>query len=248
MKRSPLDRVFLSAHWRWLVMLNWQIDPNLLAQDVPSGTQLDFFAGKTYVSIVGFLFQKTKLLGLPVPFHRHFEELNLRFYVRRNEGDELRRGVAFISELVPKWAIAATARRLFNENYVALPMKHDVQVNSNHEQHISVNYQWRYSGGWHRVSANGTGKPQPLAEGSMEQFIAEHYWGYSRQRDGSTLEYRVRHEPWQIWPAQNVEFSCHAESQYGNRFTHPLSRKPDSVFIADGSPVTVSFPRRLPSE
>ncbi len=95
MTRTSLQRVFLSAHWRWLTMLNWEVDPQLLQKHVPFGTELDFFKGSTFVSIVGFLFQKTRLLRLPIPGHTSFEELNLRFYVQRQEQDELRRGVAF---------------------------------------------------------------------------------------------------------------------------------------------------------
>ena len=245
MKRSPLNRTFLSAHWRWLVMLNWRIDPEVLKGDVPAGTELDFFGGQTYVSLVGFLFQKTRLLGVPVPFHRNFEELNLRFYVHRDEDDERRRGVAFISELVPKRAIATIARRFYNENYVALPMHHDVSVNSDLEA-IDVKYGWQKHGKCNHVRASGLGKPQALIPGSLEKFIAEHYWGYSAQRDGTTLEYRVRHDPWCIWQAQDVEIDCDMGTQYGSRFASFLSRPPESAFIADGSPITVSFPRRLP--
>lgn len=244
MATSPLDRVFLSAHWRWLVMLNWKVEPELLRRHVPYGTEIDFFNGSTFVSIVGFLFQKTRLLGLPVPGHTNFEELNLRFYVRRQEPDECRRGVAFISELVPKRAIALIARKFYNENYSAVPMKHDVAFQSDQEM-INVRYDWKSKGQWNHVSALANAPPKPLAEGSLEHFIAEHYWGYSQQRDGSTFEYRVQHPPWQVWKADDVEFECDVQNLYGEHFHTTLSRRPDSAFIADGSPVTVSFPRRI---
>ena len=244
MAKSPLDRVFLSAHWRWLVMLNWEVAPELLRHDVPHGTELDFFNGKTYVSIVGFLFQKTRLLGMPIPWHTHFEELNLRFYVNRRENEENRRGVAFISELVPKRAIATIARKFYNENYTATAMKHDVNYDSRRET-IRVRYDWRSKEKWNHIRAQANSPPKPLVADSLEQFIAEHYWGYSQQRDGSTFEYRVRHPSWQVWRADESEFSCDVLNQYGDRFQETLSRTPDSSFIAVGSPVTVSFPRRI---
>ena len=76
-------RRFLTAEWRYLVMLNYQIEPDLLRPFLPQGTELDSWQGQTFVSIVGFNFLNTRLLGLPIPGHINFEELNLRFYVRR---------------------------------------------------------------------------------------------------------------------------------------------------------------------
>jgi uncharacterized protein YqjF (DUF2071 family) len=245
---SPLDRVFLSARWRSLVMLNWEIDPDILRSEVPFGTELDFFEGRTFVSIVGFLFDQTRLLGVPIPFHRQFEELNLRFYVARREQDEFRRGVAFISELVPKWAIAYTARRFYNEHYISVPMKH--QIEKGDDGSIAARYQWmsptpQAKSQWSHVAARGIGPPVPLEDASLEQFIAEHYWGYSQQRNGSTFEYQVKHPAWRVWPATEVEFQCDVEGLYGAKYSEVLNRSPDSAFIADGSAVTVSFPRRI---
>src|SRR5580700_8862590 len=115
--------MFLSAEWRDLVMLNYEVDGTLLTGFIPPGTVLDSFHGRTYVSLVGFQFLRTKLFGLlPVPFHTDFDEVNLRFYVRRKEGQEERRGVVFIAEIVPKRAIAQLARFAYGENYVSLPM------------------------------------------------------------------------------------------------------------------------------
>ena len=244
MATTPLNRVFLSAHWRWLTMLNWEVDPELLQSRVPHGTQLDFFHGATYVSVVGFLFQRTRLLGLPIPGHTNFEELNLRFYVCREEGGELRQGVAFISELVPKRAIAAIARKCYNENYVAVPMRHEVKYDSDADT-IQTRFDWQARKRWNHLAAAGITSSQPLEEGSLEQFIAEHYWGYSGQRDGSTFEYRVQHPPWRIWQATELEYLCDVDQLYGAEFQATLSRPPDSAFIADGSSVTVSFPRRI---
>src|ERR1700693_3806285 len=129
---SQSGRVFLSAEWRDLVMLNYEVEPNLLSRYVPPGTALDSFKGRTYLSLVGFRFCRTKLLGcLPIPFHANFDEVNLRFYVRRKEGSEDRRGVVFIAEVVPRYAIAATARFLYEENYRYCPMSHHVEEGTN---------------------------------------------------------------------------------------------------------------------
>tara|TARA_R110002049_G_scaffold285698_1_gene466682 strand:+ start:63335 stop:64075 length:741 start_codon:yes stop_codon:yes gene_type:complete len=245
-------------------MLNWQIDPELVAPLVPLGTEIDFHDDKTYVSIVGFMFLDTCVLGMPIPFHRNFEELNLRFYVRRLEEPPIRsdsaptikRGVAFVSELVPRWAIAAVARRGYNEQYDAVPMRHSIVRDANdgsidndgsigNDGSIDVEYQWKYQGRWNSIAARGSGRASPLVADSHEQFIAEHYWGYSQQRDGSTFEYQVKHVPWNVWQAASFRFDCDVMAQYGDGFAETLSRTPDSAFIADGSAVTVSRPRRI---
>ncbi len=231
-------------------MLNWEIDPKIVAPLVPFGTEIDFHQEKTFVSVVGFMFLNTRVLGIPIPFHRNFEELNLRFYIRRVEPASsaaeptIKRGVGFVSELVPRWAIATTARWGYNEKYDSVPMRHAISGGSPDEP-IDVEYRWKHHGCWNRISATGQGQAKPADEGSREQFIAEHYWGYSAQRDGTTLEYQVKHPPWNVWQAVDVEFDCDVARQYGDQFAKTLSREPDSAFIADGSPITVSRPRRI---
>src|SRR4026208_556537 len=93
---------FLTAEWRRLAMLSFEIDPRVLSPLVPAGTELDEWQGRTFASLVGFLFLDTRVFGLAVPFHRNFEEVNLRFYVRRMASDGLRRGVVFVKEIVPR--------------------------------------------------------------------------------------------------------------------------------------------------
>lgn len=236
-------RVFLSAEWRDLVMLNYEVDPALLSRYVPQGTSLDSFQGKTYVSLVGFRFCRTKLLGhFPIPVHSNFEEVNLRFYVRRNEGGEERRGVVFIAEVVPKRAIATTARLLFGENYVCLPMKHRIENNGSAK---SVEYQWRVDSEWCRISVKTSGLPKPAVEESLEQFITEHYWGYSRQRGGGSLEYHVEHVPWKVWATPEARFEGDVSALYGKELSAALQRRAESAFVADGSPVVVFRGKRL---
>ena len=36
------------------------------------------------MSVVGFMFADTRIRGIAIPFHRTFEEVNLRFYVKRS--------------------------------------------------------------------------------------------------------------------------------------------------------------------
>jgi Uncharacterized conserved protein (COG2071) len=149
---SQSRRVFLSAEWRDLVMLNYEVEPGLLSRYVPPGTVLDSFQGRTYLSLVGFRFCHTKLLGcFPVPFHSNFDEVNLRFYVRRKERcDEDRRGVVFIAEVVPMRAIAATARIVYGENYKHFPMRHRIETEGVSR---TAEYQWQLGEQWCGLSA-----------------------------------------------------------------------------------------------
>ena len=221
-------------------MFNYEMDPSLLVPLVPCGTELDTWNGTTYASIVAFRFQRTRILGLPVPLHRDFEEANLRFYVRRRSAAESRRGVVFIREIVPRRAVAALARWLYNEPYRALPMRSSVATTPE----LSVQYSWRLSTDWHTVAAR-TGQSLALpGAGSFEQFIAEHYWGYTHQADGSTIEYHVTHPPWAVAPAEFHRVDADLTAVYGPALAAHLA-KPVSVFLANGSPVTVSRPVSL---
>jgi uncharacterized protein len=234
---SQTERVFLSAEWRDLVMLNYDVEPGLLNQYVPPGASLDSFNGRTYLSLVGFRFRNTKLFGcFPVPFHTNFDEVNLRFYVRRKEGSHDRRGVVFIAEVVPRLAIAATARLVYGENYTCLPMRHRIETEGMCKR---AEYQWQVGGQWCRISAQTVGHPKHPQEGSLEQFITEHYWGYSSERSGGCLEYHVSHVPWHVWATTAAGFEGEASALYGRELGAVLQRRPDCAFVADGSPVVV---------
>jgi uncharacterized protein len=234
---------FLTARWIHLAMINYEADPALLRELAPAGTALDDFAGRTFLSIVGFQFLDTRVRGLAVPCHRDFDEVNLRFYVRRDEPEGVRRGVVFVREIVPRAAIAWLARRLYNENYVARPMSHLDEVGRTPEPRVV--YRWRHAGRTHQLAVRVAGEPSLPAEDGEESFITEHYWGYVRQRDAATLEYRVEHPRWRVWRATEAELDCDAASVYGDRFASALSGTPSSAFLAEGSAVTVRRGRRL---
>jgi uncharacterized protein YqjF (DUF2071 family) len=229
--------VFLTAEWRDLVMLNYEVESALLAEFVPRGTQLDLHGGKTYVSLVGFRFLRTRIFGvLPIPFHANFDEINLRFYVRRREGDGVKRGVVFIREIVPRRTIAFVARIAYGERYERRPMRHNLHRGPTK---IEAHYEWLSGCKWGGLHVAATGAASLPAEGSLEQFITEHYWGYAGQRDGRCIEYQVRHEPWRVWNCTSAAFDGYATDLYGQALASVVARKPDSAFLAEGSAVQV---------
>jgi uncharacterized protein YqjF (DUF2071 family) len=229
-------RPFLTARWEHLAMLNFEIDPAFLAPYVPAGTELDFHEGRTFVSLVGFQFRDTRVRGWAIPRHRNFEELNLRFYVRRFVKGELRRGVVFIKELVPRHAVTAVARWVYGENYATHAMRSRVEQA---QSSIAVEYAWHAGRRWHRMQVCGAGEPQPAAIGSEERFITEHYWGYTRRSVTVTHEYEVAHPSWNLWSIRHYELDCDAAQLYGTTFARTLSQRPSSVLLADGSPIVV---------
>ena len=234
-------RPFLTAQWRAVVMLNYEVDPALLSELIPSGTELDLWQGRCFISLVGFRFLDMKVLGVPILFHRDFDEINLRLYVQRHEGNELKRGVAFIREIVPHRAVATIARVLYNEQYVTRPTSHRLE-RSNAD--MAVHYFWAGPHDRGQLNIAVRGDPEFPAEGSLEQFIVEHYWGYSAQRDGGCLEYRVQHPPWRVWRAHEARFEGEVVELYGPELAAVLRREPESALLAEGSAIAVFRGRR----
>jgi uncharacterized protein YqjF (DUF2071 family)/predicted DCC family thiol-disulfide oxidoreductase YuxK len=228
---------FLTASWRNLIVVNYEVDPALLAPYVPLGCELDTHEGKAFVSLVAFQFLDNAFLGLlPTVPARDFEEINLRFYVRRVVDGETRRAVAFIKEVVPSNLIAVPARLLYNEPYVKHPTEFRQQGNE-------LAYRWHAEGAVHQIKVRTKGELLPLVPDSHEHFILEHYWGYTSQVDGSTCEYRVEHPSWRFQRVATCEVSASIAEYYGEPFRNVLSGTPVSAFVAEGSPISVSTPR-----
>ena len=233
-KTASQRPIFLTAEWKHLLMLNYAVDASLLREFVPAGTELDQFQGKTYISLIGFEFNDTRLGGIPVPLHGSFEEVNLRFYVRRDS----KRGVVFIRDLVPKLAVAAIARFAFGENYACAPMSHSIKRGEGQD---SVEFEYSWGSGAGLCSLRGESQEAAMIppDGSLGQFITEHYWGYAAQKDGGCIEYEVQHPPWPVREAGTAKFTGEATRYYPAELSRAVMRPPDSAFVADGSAVTV---------
>ncbi len=234
---------FLKAEWRKLAFINYTISPEVLQPYVPEGTELDLWNGNCYISLIGFLFQNTKLLGkLKVPFHVNFEEVNLRFYVKREVNGGKRRGVVFVKEMVPKPAITMVANTLYNEHYQAVPMRHSWELAGNPFQ---VGYSWKAGGQWHDFSVAAEPEARPIPEGSETEFITEHYWGYNRVSARETVEYRVTHPRWWHYPVRDYQLNVDFERTYGPDFAFLNDEKPTSIMLPEGSPITVESREKL---
>jgi uncharacterized protein YqjF (DUF2071 family) len=224
-------------------MLNYEVDRTVLIPNVPKGTDLDDRGGRHFVSLIGFLFLDTHVLGLPALFHQNFEEVNLRFYVRRSVGEETRAGVVFIREMVPLPLVAETAKLTYNEPYRTVPMQHTLVETNGHLQ--SVEYLFGRPRDQCRLAVHVDGPAQEMKVGSEEEFLSERGWGYTRQRNGGTIEYRVEHARWRVWPNARSELDGPLGEFYDEPFPGILSGTPASVFVADGGPVAVHLPERI---
>jgi hypothetical protein len=227
---------FLTAEWRKLALANYEVEPELLADFVPAGTELDFWKGKCHVSLVGFMFMNTKLLGFKVPFHVNFEEVNLRFYVRRFENDTMKRGVVFIKELVPKPALTFVANTVYKENYETMPMKHYHDVK---DEKWHIGYHWKKAEKWNSFKVVADLNPIEIEPVSDAEFITEHYWGYAKIDSNTTNEYQVRHPRWQQYRVGFHETDVDFGLVYGDRFAFLNALKPASVMLAEGSAISV---------
>ena len=233
---------FLTAEWRRLILANYAIDPALLLPYLPKHTELDAWNDVHYVSLVGFMFKNTKLLGIKIPFHVNFEEVNLRFYVKHYDGQSWKRGVVFIKEIVPKPALTFVANTIYKEHYQTLPMQHNwQQINDK----LSTVYSWKHKGRPQSVSTISAIKSEPIVEGTEAAFITEHYWGYTRVDADTTFEYEVTHPTWEYYPVDSFEINVDFGALYGQSFGSLSSATPASVFLAEGSTITVENKRRL---
>ena len=233
---------FLTAEWNNLAMINYVVDPKILEKYVPPGTELDFFEGKCYVSFIGFLFENVKVLGLKIPFHSDFEEVNLRFYVRRLENGVWKRGAVFISEIVPKFAISFVANTFYNEHYRTLPMKHKLKVTENSREFI---YQWKVNGNWNTIQVETAKNSIVIEVGSEAEFITEHYFGYNKVSETQTIEYQVTHPRWQQYEVTKNNSTIDFEGVYGKEFAFIKDLEPTSVFLAVGSKISIEEKRSI---
>lgn len=227
---------FLKAEWRKLALFNYEVPPEILTAHLPAGTELDLWQGKCYVSVVGFLFQNTKILGIKIPFHVNFEEVNLRFYVKRIVNGETRRGVVFIKEIVPKWALSFVANTIYKEHYETRPMKHQWNYK---DAMLDVEYQWKLPAAWQSIAIKAMDTLVSIPEGSEAEFITEHYWGYARVSATKTNEYEVTHPRWLQYPVISATAQLDFETNYGSEFAFLNEAEPTSVLLAEGSEITV---------
>lgn len=231
---------FLNARWENLVMANYSVDPDILLPYLPNGVELDFHENKTYVSLVGFMFRNTKIFKIPIPYLGTFEEINLRFYVKRTDKNEVKRGVVFINETIPYKPVAWVANRLYKEHYISIPTRHNWNINNTRKQ---IKYEWKVNNIWNSIYINALAEGLAMIPGSTEEFIFEHYYGYTKINNNVSQEYKINHPGWKINEVLDHEINCDFKKMYGADFEFLNKLNPDSVILAEGSAVSVKWKR-----
>jgi uncharacterized protein len=205
------------------------------------GCQLDLYEGSAYVSLVGFMFKNTRLFQIPIPWLGTFEEINLRFYVTREENGIQKRGVVFINETIPYKAVAWVANKLYKEHYTAIPTRNNISLNGTSKK---IDYQWRLKKTWYNIYVQASMEKDTMLEGSFEEFIFEHYYGYTKLDSLNTEEYRIKHPRWDLNKITYSNINCTFDKMYGEDFSFLNGVKPTSVFLAEGSSVEVDWKRK----
>ena len=233
---------FLKAEWNNLAMINYEVNPKILEKYVPKGTEIDFWNGKCYISFIGFLFENVRVLGIKIPFHSDFEEVNLRFYVRRFENGVWKRGAVFISEIVRKYAISFVSNTFYNEHYSTLPMKHTLRMHTSSREFM---YQWKVNNNWNIIHVKTEKNPIEIAIDSEAEFITEHYFGYTKINENETFEYQVTHPRWLQYKVIQNNSIIDFEGVYGKEFAFVKDLQPTSVFLAVGSAITIEDKKKI---
>jgi uncharacterized protein YqjF (DUF2071 family) len=234
---------FLKAQWKNLALINYEIDATRLEKYVPNGTEIDFWNDRCYISLVSFMFEDVKILGLKIPFHINFEEVNLRFYVKRFENGEWKRGVVFIKEIVPKPALTIVANTIYKEHYQTLQMNHSISENK--QEKIDFVYQWKTENKWNTILIETQKEPIEIEANSEAEFITEHYFGYTKVNNKKTFEYEVKHPRWQQYRVTNHNLDVDFKKTYSKEFEFLNNQKPISVMLAVGSEISVENKKRI---
>ncbi len=233
---------FLRAEWNNLILANYEVPPALLLPFVPPKTELDFYNGNAWVSLVGFMFLNTKVFGLSIPMHTNFEEINFRFYIKYNDHGNWKKGVVFIKEMVPKMAISFIANNLYGENYATMNMKH---FHIDNGKNFEAGYEWNFKNKWNKISAITNKRSNKIIPGSCENFFADHYWGYSKYNDKKTYEYEIEHPVWETLKVVDYSIDCDFGSNYGDEFAFLNNEKPRTVLMTKGSEIRLHHKRVL---
>lgn len=228
--------IFLQADWNKLICANYIIDPKILEKYIPFGTILDLHQEKCYVSLVCFKYSNTQLFGIKFPFYKNFEEINLRFYVKREISPGIwRKEAAFTQLFFPKRPLTFIANFIYKENYKTRPIKHTLKKNEFHD----VTTYYIKNKKWFHISVSYDRKLHPIVKTSSEYFFHGHLWGTAKVNSKSSTSYKIEHPEWKTYSITNWEINVDFGSLFGNDFKFLNAIKPESVMMTEGSKVTV---------
>ena len=114
--------------------------------------------------------------------------------MKRLNGTELKRGVVFISEVVPHKIVSFLANKLYKEHYSTAKMASSILVENEIKQ---IKYTWQSQSQMYSIDTSFFDKQDDIEPNSLEEFIYEHYYGFTKVSARETWEYKVNHPRWQ---------------------------------------------------
>lgn len=231
----------LTCEWRKLAFFNYVVPPEVLKPYLPPNTELDYYNGDCYVSLVGFQFKNVKIAGVQVPFHSDFEEINFRFYVKRFDGNKWRHGVVFLREIVDRPALSILANTVLNENYQTLPTGQEIEDKLGR---LTVKYSWQIDQRKEQLEVRTENTPSAMPGQSEDEFLIHRLWAYGKQDEETTYEYSISHPEWSTYRVDEYKVSVDF-LQFGAAFSILNGATPRSVMLAEGSKVEVKGVGRL---
>lgn len=233
-----MSQPLITAAWTNIAVVTWEVEPDLLAPYVPPTLSLNLRDSMAFVSLVGLQFSNLRVRGVRVPGHQHFDEINLRFYVRKTGYQ----GVTFIREYAPRPLAALMARILYSEPYRAAPVRGRITAD---EATIVAGYEIDYGGRTSQFSLTGQRPPVRPDNTTLEHFLLEQHWGFTTTRGGQMMRYEVEHPVWHIYPIVSYTLDFDFAAVYGPKWAVLGESEPRSLVLATGSDVTISRPRRI---
>lgn len=226
----------LTCKWKKLAFANYIVPPEVVEKHLPPFTEIDYFNENCFVSLVGFQFKDVEIAGIKVPFHTDFEEINLRFYVKRFDGENWRKGTVFLSEIADKVALSTLANSLLRENYKTLPTKQEVRKQANEWK---AGYFWQFNSTWQYIKVTADATPLPTKKGSETEFIIHRLWGYGKHNEEVTNEYNISHPRWNTYKIKDYSVNVDFAKIFGPEFSILGAATPHSVILAEGSSISV---------
>ena len=225
-------RIFLTANWNYLLLINYAVPKHILTSFLPKNCELALWKDQAFVSIVGFQFNNTRVFKIKWPFFTNFIEINLRFYLYHNKES----AVCFIREYVPSYLIAGIARVSYNEPYKTTKITTTLKKTN---ETLSLQYGMSTRNHPFNIGVITDNKPYMPNKNSMEFFFKEHNIGVGRTRKKEPLIYKVYHPEWRVFPIKKHSIEIDWTFFFGTGFAFLENKKPDSIFLAEGSAVEV---------
>jgi len=218
--RTLSEPALLSMVWRDALFAHWDVSPDRIAETLPDRLTVDTHDGRAFLGVVPFVMADISPRGVPVGLR--FGELNLRTYVRAEDGT---RGIYFYNLDADDRLGVFFARTLFQLPYY----RAEIDVEREGRQ---VRFQSRRVGEGEPAAFDATYGPAgdrfEAEPGTLPHFLTERYRFYT-EGERSLFYGDIDHGPWPLAEAT-------AEIQENDLFRVNGFEEPDGAPLLHYSP------------